>query len=189
MSVMYLLFAANTASTFFLAERADGTLNRMLAFPITRLQVILGKLGGVVVLGVGQLALLFGFSHFVYDVDFGSSPLGFALMIVASVVAAMGVGAVISAVGRDPEVADQLGVIVILVMSMVGGCMLPSYLFPSWMNKLSFLTFNRWSIEGFFTIMFRGGTVQDVWLHAAVLFGMGLAALAVAVPLTRFERS
>ena len=61
--------------------------------------------------------------------------------------------------------------------------MVPSEAMPDFIQQAGKGTLNYWAIEGFRTVLFRGGGVSDIGLHLAVLslFGAVMTLLASAL--------
>jgi ABC-2 type transport system permease protein len=73
---------------------------------------------------------------------------------------------------------------VILVLSALGGSMVPRFLMPEVLKDLGWLTPNTWALEAYSGIFWRGESLLDVALPVALLAGAGiggwLAARALA---------
>jgi ABC-2 type transport system permease protein len=66
----------------------------------------------------------------------------------------------------------------ILVMVMLGGAWMPSFLFPQWMQTLTMAVPTRWAIDGLDAITWRGmdavaaAPAMGVQLGFALVFGL-----------------
>ena len=129
-----IIGCAATFGVGLVAERNAGTLVRLLATPLTRTQVLLGKaarpasrpswpwrrccsrVGG---LGLRRAA--------------ASSPLLLAAAASPAAVAFVGLMMLISTLGQTERSASGAGWAILLVMSMLGGGMVPLFVMPAWM--------------------------------------------------------
>ena len=147
MAVLFLMFGVTSGGRTLLAERMTGTLPRLLTSPTGSLVILIGKMAGIVLTGLLQVGVLWGATSLIGA--YWGAPLGVAVAILALVVAATGVGAVISAWSKTPGQAGALGTAVTLVGAAASGSFLPRENLPAWLQKISFITPNAWGIEIF----------------------------------------
>jgi ABC-2 type transport system permease protein len=112
MAILYLTFTMANAGRTLLAERDAGTLPRMLITPSRQASVLGGKLLGVYLTGVLQMAIVLVAGAFLFNISWGD-PLPVILLTLALVGAASGWGVAIAAfcphplAGRDDRHGDQ----------------------------------------------------------------------------------
>ncbi len=186
MAILFLMFTIFEASRSILAEEREWTLQRMVSTPTRFSEILAGKIGGVFLTGVLQLAVLIGASALLFRLGWGHSLPGLALLVIGTVAAAASLGAFITAVARDAAQAGVIGSAVALVFAILGGNFIESSAYPAWLQPLSHLTINRWALDGFTDLSLRGGGFNDVTLEIAVLFG--IAALLFALAAWRLPR-
>jgi len=124
MAVFFLFFTVQYGVTGLLEERQQGTLPRLLAAPIGVGAVHAGKALGAFVLGLVSMTVLAIASALLLGADWGH-PVGVAILIVAGVVAALGVMALVGSFARTAEQAGNLQSIVGLVLALLGGVFFP----------------------------------------------------------------
>jgi ABC-2 type transport system permease protein len=171
------------AATFgvgLVAERNAGTLFRLLATPLTRAQVLLGKAAacGAAILGVEALLLLVGATAF------HVRPASWGLLAAASVAAAaafVGLMMFISTLGRTERSASGAGWAILLVMSMLGGGMVPLFVMPAWMATASNVSPVKWAVLALEGALWRGFTPREMVLPCAILVFVGAVAFAAGV--------
>ena len=81
--------------------------------------------------------------------------------------------------------AQTVSTLAILVLSAVGGSMVPRYVMPPLFQSLGWLTPNTWAVEAYRSIFWYQETLSAVWRPCTVLAAAGLLALALAVALAR----
>jgi ABC-2 type transport system permease protein len=91
----------------------------------------------------------------------------------------------LSVLGRTEQAASGIGWAVLLVLSMLGGGMIPYFFMPSWMRALSNVSPVKWSILAMEGAVWRGFTLTEMLLPAGILVGTG--ALFFAVGLRTFS--
>lgn len=181
MALLYLIFTANTSTEAMLEEKRQHTLSRILATPTSRVQVLLGKLVGIFFIAALQFTMIIVLTRLLYDVNWGASVPAVIVMATASVLAGAGLSTLVAALARTPEQAGAIGPAVALIYSLLGGTMWPVYNMPAWMNSVSRLTFTRWSVEGFTSLMVNGGGVWSILRPVSVCLAMAAAFLLISV--------
>jgi ABC-2 type transport system permease protein len=181
MALLYLIFTANTGTEGMLEEKRQHTLSRILTTPTSRTQVLLGKLVGIFVVAALQFALIIVLTRVLYNVNWGASVPAVIVMSAATVLAGAGLSTLVAALARTPEQAGEVGPAVALIYSLLGGSMWPVYNMPAWLNAASRITFTRWSIEGFTSLMVNGGGVSTIIRPVGACLAMAAAFLLISV--------
>ncbi|MCR4429246.1 MAG: ABC transporter permease [Caldiserica bacterium] len=187
MGAMYLLFAANYGAKSILEEKRRGTTLRLFASPVGSFAILFGKLLGIALFTLLQFLLIILFTTLFFGVNWGSSVLGIAFLTIASVFAMSGLGALLSSVLKTEAQVSAIGPAVSIILTFLGGGMVPIYGWPSWAEVLSRFTPNRWILEGFFSLM-RGKGIAEIVLPLLVLGGTGAALFSLAVLIFRYRR-
>ncbi len=178
MAVFFLFFTVQFGVTGLLEERRLGTLQRLLAAPISRATVVGGKVLTSVVLGVVSMAVLIVASAFLLGVAWGD-PVGVAILVLAGVVSAVGIMAVIATLARTAEQANVWQSITAVVLGMLGGSFFPIAQGQSWFAKLSLITPHQWFLRALGDLAGGGGPV-DVLPAAGFMCLFGAVGFAVA---------
>ena len=176
MALMFLMYTASYGGRSLLAERAEGTLPRLLSTPTAGAQVLAGKLFGMLLTGVAQVSVLVAGSSLLFQLKWGD-PLAVALLILAVTAAATGWGTLLAAFARTPAQVGSLGSALMLIFGMLSGAFIPLRTFPAWLQSLAHLTPNAVGLDAFTTLA-RGDTLAAIapglaglLVMAAVLFG------------------
>ena len=142
--------------------RRGGMLKRMQTLPITRGELLLGKLGGLMLLGVAQITFLVLAGAFLFGVRFGANlpAILFTLLVYAWVAASFGIliGSLITAEDRVTGVA----VLGSILMAALGGCWWPVELAPPFMQHLALCLPTGWAMRALHTLISFGGDLGDV---------------------------
>lgn len=179
MALMFLMFTVSYGGRTLLAERAQGTLPRLLVSPTTTAQVLGGKIFGIFLTGVAQMLILILASTLMFQVRWGS-PLGVLALVLAAVVAAVGWGMLITALAKTPAQVANVGSAVMLVFGILGGSFLDISNMPGWYQALSRITPNAWGIDGFVALS-MGSSLADIANILLALLLMGALLFAAAV--------
>jgi ABC-type multidrug transport system permease subunit len=197
-TVMFAFFLVLTVGWVFVAERRQGTLKRLRAAPLSRGQMLLGKLLPCFVVSVGQGVFLLVAGRLLFGLRWGPEywPLwtqaAWLLAVVcATSLAAMGLALLVASVARSEIQVALYGAVPVLVLALIGGCVLPRELMPEQTQRLSLLTPQGWALEAYRELL--GSTAHYVpnmtvvWQACAVLAAFGAGFMALAWGLLRLD--
>lgn len=178
MALMFLMYTVSYGGRSILAERSQGTLPRLLVSPTTSAQVLGGKVLGVYLTGVAQLAILILASTLLFRLKWGN-PLGVAVLVLAAVFGASGWGMLLTAVARSPNQVASLGSALMLTFGLLGGSFINLDALPGPIQWISRITPNAWGLDGFTSLALGGGLV-DVAVPVGALLAMGAVLFLIA---------
>jgi ABC-2 type transport system permease protein len=116
----------------------------------------------------------------VFKLDFWSHIHGFIVMGVSTAIAVGAFGMLLASVYQTRAQLGALSMLVILVMSSIGGSMFPRFLMPPAMQKAGLLTINAWAIDGFTKVFWREEPVSHLWAQVLVMLGIAVALSLIA---------
>jgi ABC-2 type transport system permease protein len=186
MGILFLMFTMVDGTRSILDEQQGGTLNRLVSTPTSHIEILLGKIGGVFLTGALQFIVFVIASSLIFNLSWGSSPLGLALMVLVVVLAFTSLGALIAAFARDANQANIIGSVITLVFAALGGNFVPATNFPPFLEQLSKISINRWALDGFSDLTLLGLGLSDILLEAGVL--LGLSVVLIGLALWQFQR-
>lgn len=184
-AVMMLLFSLAGIGSGLLAEKEEGTLKKLLYAPMNPNNILFGKLLTSILTAVLQLTVMFVFTSFMFDLDLTKNIPGLVAMILATAFACSGFGIFLASIARSRQQLQGLSTLIVLTMSAIGGSMIPTFIMPEWMQKISVISVNYWSIQGFYDIFWRERPFIEIAEKALVLFGIGAVLCVVSVRLFR----
>ncbi|MFP3673671.1 ABC transporter permease [Bacillus sp. SIMBA_031] len=142
MTTMIGLYASIFASSLFRGERIRHTADRLIAAPLRKSDIFLGKMLGILAVNVLTILAVVAFSKFILKANWGSHMGLVLLILVSEILLAVSFGLSLSYLTRKPESARLITVIIVQVMSIIGGAYYKyegggiSALSPlSWINK------------------------------------------------------
>jgi ABC-2 type transport system permease protein len=147
MAVFFLFFTVQFGVSSLLEERFFGTLPRLLGSPISRWSILGGKALTSFVLGLTSMVVLAVATTFLIGAEWGN-PVGVAILMIAGVLAALGIMAVVAVVSRTPEQAANWQSIVAVVLGLLGGTFFPLSQGPEALSFFSKLTPHAWFLQG-----------------------------------------
>lgn len=188
-AVLFSFFLAVAMGLAFVEERTTGTWRRLLAAPVHRSRVLLAKLIPYYLVGLVQMAFLFGTGVLAFRMRVGGSVTGLVLVTMASVYCAVALGLLIASFGGTAKRVGGIGSLVVLLMALVGGCMVPRLLMPDSIKMLGLLVPHGWALDAYYDLLIRDGTtLGDVLRPLLALAGFGTAFATVGALRFKFER-
>lgn len=177
---MFLLFAAAQSALGILDDQEAGILDRIAAGPGGIDVVINGRFLFLVLQGLVQTCLIFGCAWLVYGVDVPGNFGPWLMISVSSAVLAAGLGLLLVTGCRTRAQAQVLPTVAILIMSAVGGSMVPRFFMPQWLQHIGWATPNTWALEAYSGVFWRSEPALALVPVCLSLFGVGIAALGLS---------
>jgi ABC-2 type transport system permease protein len=182
-----VFWIASLLAASVLREKREGTFARLMAAPIGRSTVLAGKLIPYYLINVLQIAIMMAASAALFKMTFGSSPAGLVATSLALAACATSLGILISSLARTEAQASSMTVLLLLVMSALGGCFVPRFLMPRALQTIGLLTPHAWALDAYQDLIVRGYGLIDVMPKVAVLAGFALLFFVVGIRRFRFE--
>jgi len=177
---LFLLFASMQGSMTLLEEQESGILDRILAGPGGMGALINGKFIYLIAQGFVQMLLIFVVAWMVYGVDLPGAYGPWLVITICACVAATGISLFVAAICRTRLQANNLANVLILILSVVGGSMVPRFFMPDWLQDVGWLTPNTWVLEAYAAIFWRGEALSAVALHCTLLMVLGIVGWQAA---------
>jgi ABC-2 type transport system permease protein len=148
MAIFFLFFTVSFGARSILVERRQGTLRRLLASAAPPGAVLAGKALAAFVLGVTSVLVMWLATSLAFGADWGD-PLAVVALTVTSVLAAIGITALVVTLARTEEQAEGYGSLVVFTLALLGGNFIYLAELPELLQRLSLLTPNGWALRGF----------------------------------------
>ncbi|MEW4568666.1 ABC transporter permease [Tautonia sp. JC769] len=181
MVVQFVLFSAVEWGVVLLQERRRGMWKRLRAAPISRSTLMLSKVLSCAIVSLVITLVVFTAGALLFGYRLEGDVLGFVALAVAFAVMASAFGLTVATLGRSPQGARSVALLGVLVMVMLGGCWIPSFLFPEWIQAFTPAIPTRWAIDGFDGVFTRGFSFGETlpMISALGFFGLGFAGWAL----------
>lgn len=185
MAIQFLLFAMANLGVEMLLERQRGLWSRLRSAPVSKLTLLAGKMASGTMISMMILLVSFAFAMIVFGVRIQGSVLGFFGIAIACSVMASTFGVLVAAVGNTPATARGVTTLAVLMMVMLGGAWVPTFIFPAWLQQFTTIIPVRWAVDGLDAMTWRGIGLSGAVLPIAVL--LGFAALFGTIAAMRFR--
>ena len=185
MGVQFILLMGVDMGVGLLLMRRMGMWKRLRAAPLSRAQLLGSRIASCALIGLIVFTAVYAVAVAFFGVRISGSVPGFAAVLVAFALLTSSFGLMIAALGRTPEATRGLAILATLLMVMLGGAWVPSFIFPPWLQQVSMWMPTHWAVEGLDAMTWRGLPLQAAVLPVAAMLGFTLLFSAVA--LTRFQ--
>jgi ABC-2 type transport system permease protein len=179
-AILFLMFSAVHGAISLLEERDSGVLDRILAGPGRMAVLVNGKFIFLVVQGFVQVAVIFVIAWLVHDVDLPGHLLPWSVTTLLSAAAAAAMALVIAAACNTKRQAQTLANVAILVVSALGGSMVPRFFMPQFVQNLGWLTPNTWALEAYTATFWRDEAMVSLLPPWAMLAAAAVGGLWIA---------
>jgi ABC-2 type transport system permease protein len=185
MGIQFLLFAAIDLGIGILLERQRGLWKRLRSAPLSKGMLLGGKMLSGTLITLLTLLVSFTFAILVFKVRISGSVIGFFAIAAATALMASTFGLLIAAVGKTPNATRGVAILAVLLMVMLGGAWVPSFIFPQWLQQATVVIPARWAVDGLDAMTWRGIGLSGAVLPTVVL--LGFAALFGGLAVLRFQ--
>jgi ABC-2 type transport system permease protein len=174
------MMASMLTATAIVREKELGTLEQLFMTPVRPGELMVGKLVPYLCLSFVQFITIATLMRLVFEVPIhGSFPL-LLVINVPFVLAALGLGLLISAQSHTREEAGQKVIGSVLPCVFLSGYIFPIESMPWVLQPISKAIPTTWMIDAARGVILRGAGWQELWMNAAVLSGMAVLVIALA---------
>jgi ABC-2 type transport system permease protein len=185
MTTQFILLAGIDAGIVLLLARERGIWQRLRSAPLGKAQYLLARIISTALIGLFQFALIYTAAIAIFKVRIGGSFIGFAALAVALCVLNAAFGLMLAAIGRSAAATRGIAIMATLLLVMVGGAWVPSFVFPKWLQQVSLALPTRWAVDGLDAMTWRGLGLDAA--VAPILVLGATAAVCIAIAIWRFR--
>ena len=168
-------------------EIERGTMENLLAMPITPIEIMLGKIIPYILVGFIQAALIVGVGVWLFGIPIFGSLLLLAGLSTLFIAANLSIGYTFSTIAQNQLQAIQMSFMFFLPNILLSGFMFPFAGMPAWAQWIGEALPLTHYLRIVRAIMLKGSDLGDLHYDAIALFGLMLVAMTIAV--TRFRRT
>jgi ABC-2 type transport system permease protein len=191
MAVMFVMLVALTYGAATISEeRANGQLRRLITAPVSRGQIVAGKIGGRFVIAAVQITVLVLVgvaANHLFGVEIGDRPfqMWLVLLLFGLVVAPLAI-----AVGgwfKEPDRAANVGVMATMAMAAFGGCWWPIEVVSKPLKTVSLMLPSGWAMRTLHGLISFGRSLTDLGPEILALLAFGAAFSFLAARSLRID--
>lgn len=183
---MFVMFTVLGGMALLVRERELWTLQRVIISPVSRAQILGGKILAYFILGMIQYGVVF-IIGFVTGTNFGDDPLALVTIMVSFVLATTALGFALSTLLENEGQVGGLSLLLALTLAPLGGAWWPLEITPDFMQVIGHLSPVAWAMDGFNELVFFGGSFADVLIPIGVLLGFAAVFFTFAIWNFKYE--
>jgi ABC-2 type transport system permease protein len=167
-------------------EHERGNMELLIATPITRAELLVGKVLPYVGIGLVQATMVLALGTWLFAVPIRGTVAGTYVAVALLIVANLSLGVLISTRARSQFQAMQMTFFVFLPSILLSGFMFPFSGMPraaQWLAELLPLTHFLRLVRG---VMLRGASLAELWIDAVAL--VAFTAVMMSAAILRFRK-
>lgn len=185
MGVQFILLMGVDMGVGLLLMRRMGLWKRLRSAPLSRPQLLGSRIASCALISLLVFAIVYAVAMAVFGVRVSGSVPGFLAVLMAFALLTSSFGLMIASIGRTPEATRGLAILATLLMVMLGGAWVPSFVFPPWLQTISMWMPTYYAVDGLDAMTWRGLSFQAAVVPVAAMLGFTLLFSTVA--LARFQ--
>jgi ABC-2 type transport system permease protein len=174
-------------ATAIVRERERGTLEQLMVSPLTRFELILGKIAPFIFIGYLQLTIIVLLMLYVFAIPIAGSILELYLIAFLFIAGVLGLGILMSTLAKTQMQATQMSFFVMLPFVFLSGFVFPIEGMPVFFQYISRLIPARYFIEVLRGIVLRGAALGE--LSEPILWLAGYTVLIIGLAVVRFKKT
>lgn len=185
-TIFALFWIAQIITINILSERDSGAFKRIFVSPITVLEFFIGKVTPFFIINLLQAFVMFSIGIYILPL-FSLPPLEIkdfiSVIIVTFVISfsAISFGLFIASVSKTLFIAASLSAILVILMTALGGIMIPKFIMPKFMQYMTYLVVHGWALDAYLNIFVRNLPLKENLLNILMIFIYGFVFFLVSV--------
>jgi len=190
-TVLFVFLTSQATARSIYDEKKVGSFRRLLASPISKVELLVGKMLPNVAASLIQVVVIFGFGMLVLPLlgqaplSLGNAPLAVVLVAVLMAFCSSGLGILIAALARTENQIGGLSGVILWAMGILGGSFIPVFFLERFLGPVMRLVPHYWANSAFTDLLVRGAGLADVVPQIVAL--LVFTAVFFAVGLWRFD--
>jgi ABC-2 type transport system permease protein len=186
MGSMFVLMTIFGAMATLIIERQQYTLQRLATMPISRSQLLAGKILARFCLGLLQFLVVFIVGALL-GMNFGKDPLALVLLTIVYILAVTAISFAIGSGLKNAAQAAGLSLLLTLTLAPIGGAWWPMEISPKFLQTVGHISPVAWAMDGFTALTYNGAHLGEILVPLAVLLGIMVVAFLIAIPRFRYQ--
>ena len=184
-----MVVAVISTTLSIVREKERGTMEQLVVSPVTPLEMVIGKTAPYVVIALLSTTMILGLGALLFDVQVrGSLPLLYGVTLVF-ILAALGMGILISTIADTQQVAFMIAVIATMLPSYIlSGFVFPIRNMPVAVQLVTYTVPARYYLACIRAIILKGAGLGSFWQNAAALCVFAALTLGAAAVRIRMKK-
>jgi ABC-2 type transport system permease protein len=191
-AVLFIFLTAQTTAQSICEEKKVGSFRRLLAAPVSKLSILVGKMAPNLVTGLAQIIVLFGAGVLLLPLlglermTLGNDPLALVVVCMIVLLCSTSLGLLIAAIARTEGQIGGLSQVVLWVLGFAGILLarMPSM---GLLDSIRRVIPHYWANAAFVDLLVRGHGLADIVPSVLPLLGFTVAFFAVGLWRFKFD--
>jgi len=179
--MILLILTTNLTSISLVKEKEAGTLEQLFVTPITRTELLLGKLSPFIGIGLIDVALVISAAVLIFDVPIKGSIVLLFLFSFFFLFSTLGLGLFISTVTSTQEQSVVVTFFFIMTMVLLSGIIFPIENMPRVIQLSTYLIPVRYFAVIVRSLFLKGVGLDVLWYQGFCLLGLGVLIFVLSV--------
>jgi ABC-type multidrug transport system permease subunit len=188
-AIFMLLFSVAEIGGSLLDEKQEGMLKKLLCSPLRSNHILYGKMVFANIISIAQLSIIFDYAWLVFGLVILHHLPSLVLMIFVTAYACSSFGIYLASFSKSRQQVQGLSKLIVLIMSGIGGSMIPIFMMPEFMQKIAVVSVNYWGIQGFYDTFWRLLPLTDMTFLSRVVVLIGIGTLLNIIALLMFKKN
>lgn len=187
-SIAIIMALVGTLLTSLVVAREweRGTMEAMMATPMTMIELLLSKLLPYFILALVSVTLCLGLALFLFKIPFRGSFFAYYVINSAFLIPALGQGLFISAIAKNQFIASQISILTgFLPAMLLSGFIFDIASMPSFVQSLTYIVPARYLISSLQTVFLAGDIWHNFLIDIFAMLFIGILFFTLAVKKTR----
>ena len=191
-TIFAMFFVVMSLGGSVVREKLNGSFIRLKTLPTSYIIALLSK--QITYLGVTflQAIVLFGIGVWLFPfiglpaLSLPHDGLGLVLVTLLVGWCAVSYAILVGVVARTQEQANGFGAVSVVILSIIGGLMIPSFIMPGGFQTIMQFSPLHWALQSYYGLFLEGGKLKDILINILPLLVITvLIQLAIVVTLKR----
>jgi len=180
LATLILFFGFLLSGIAFLRERSQGTRERLMASPVSRVDIVVGYLLGFLLFAMIQTLILFFYAVYVLKVNFNGELWQIIVFQILIGILAVCLGIFISAFAKNEFQMVQFIPLLIVPQVFVCGLLFPVEQMPNYLQWLAKFLPLTYAVDGVRALMLNGKGLVDIGKEIGVLAAYAVVLMILA---------
>lgn len=191
--VFGMFFVIIPMSTIYVNERKQNTLARLNSMNVSIFAMAISKSIPYLFINQIQVVIMLGVGMYLVPLfdtpalEIKGSFVALGAISMALSVAAIGISSLIAVSAKSSEQATTIGGILNILLSAIGGVMVPKFIMPPAMQSLTEISPMSWGLEGFLDIFLKSADLSMILNNIIMLLTFGVVCLIISMLILRFR--
>jgi ABC-2 type transport system permease protein len=185
LATLVLFFGFLLSGISFLRERSQGTMERLMASPVTKMDVVGGYLMGFLIFAVLQTLIIFFYMIYVLQIGFRGDLWQIVIFQILIGIMAVCLGIFISVFAKNEFQMVQFIPLIIVPQIFLCGLLWPISQMPDYLQWIANFLPLTYGVEGIRAMMVQGQSLLDIIKDVGIIAGYAAVLMILAALTTR----